>query len=152
VAWAAIALGTTAAFIRYVNNAWFMALFTPLVLLIASTAAPLGPGVASQRFIATLMGCGLGFLLATFLLPTRRASALPGALADAVDATADGIAAGLAVARADGSTIDLPASQRGAMRALGAAPEVFDGATIESLTRRGAHPARRPAGGHLRAG
>jgi uncharacterized membrane protein YccC len=138
VAWAAIALGTTAAFIRYVNYAWFVALFTPLVLLIASTAAPMGPGVAGQRFIATLIGCGLGFLLATVLLPTRHASALPGALADAVDATADGIAAGLAVARAGGSTTNLAASQRDAMRAAGAALEVFDGATIESLTRRGA--------------
>ena len=137
VAWAAIALGAAAAFIRYVNYAWFMALFTPLVLLIASTAAPMGPAIAGQRFVATLVGCGLGFLLATVLLPTREAPKLPAALADAVDATADGIAAGLDVAQRGGSTIALAETQRDAMRAAGAALEVFDGVTIESLARRG---------------
>ena len=137
VAWAAIALGATAAFIRYVNYAWFMALFTPLVLLIASTAAPMGPGIAGQRFVATLVGCGLGFLLATLLLPTREASRLPAALADAVDATADGITAGLDAARSGGSTIDLATTQGDAMRAADAALEIVDGVTMASLARRG---------------
>lgn len=141
VAWAAILLGATAAFVRYINYTWVMALFTPLVLLIASTAAPMGPGIAGQRVIATLIGCGLGFVLATVLLPTRQATALPGALADAVDAMADGIAAGQATAVAGGSTLALAQTQRDAMRAAEHALEVFEGVTVESLARRDADPA-----------
>lgn len=141
VAWAAILLGTAAALVRYINYTWVMALFTPLVLLIASTAAPMGPGIAGQRVVATLVGCGLGFLLSIILLPTRQAAALPGALADAVDAMADGIAAGQATAVAGGSTLALAQTQRDAMRAAEHALEVFEGVTVESLARRDADPA-----------
>lgn len=141
VAWAAIILGAAAAFVRYINYAWLMALFTPLVLLIASTAAPMGPGIAGQRVIATLIGCGLGFVLAIVLLPTRQSTALPGALADAVDAMADGVQAGYDTARTGGSTLALAQTQRDAMQAAERALEVFDGVTIESLARRGADPA-----------
>lgn len=135
VALVAVAIGTTAALIRFVNYAWFMALFTPLVLLVASTAAPMGPDIAVQRTIATLIGCGLGAVLALLVLPTRQQPDLPGALADAVDAVADDLDAGLAVARAGAPMSELAEVHRRAMTAADDALQVFDGVVLESMSR-----------------
>lgn len=136
VALVAVAIGTTAALIRFVNYAWFMALFTPLVLLVASTAAPMGPDIAVQRTIATLIGCGLGFALALLVLPTRQEPDLPGALATAVDAVADDLDAGLAAARAGAPISQLAGVHRRAMTAADDALQMFDGVVLESLSRR----------------
>lgn len=143
VAIAAVAIGTTAALIRFVNYAWFMALFTPLVLLVASTAAPMGPDIAVQRLVATLIGCGLGFALALLVLPTRQQPDLPGALARAVDAVADDLDAGLAAAREGRPMSDLAPVHRRAMAAADDALQVFDGVVLESMSRR---LARSPLG------
>lgn len=132
----AVVAGVTAAVIRPINYAWFMALFTPLVLLIASTATPLGPEAALGRMTATVVGCVLGLIIALYAWPIRLGDTAPRALATAIRALADDVAGALRVARAGGSPREMTAAHQRALTRAGDALELLEGAAIESLTRR----------------
>lgn len=134
----AVVAGTVGAVIRPINYGWFMALFTPLVLLIASSASPLGPEAAAGRVTATLVGCALGLVLALYVWPVRQGDSAPRGVAAAIRAMADDIAAGIRIARAGRATREMTVAHQAALARAAGALELLDGTAIESLTRRGA--------------
>lgn len=140
----AVVAGTVAAIIRPVNYAWFMALFTPLVLLIASSATPLGPEAAAGRVTATLVGCALGLVIALYIWPLRQSAGAPRAVASAIRALADDVHAALRIARAGGGTRQMTIRHEQALADAGSALEMLDGAAIEAMTRRGRHDLLAP--------
>ena len=135
----AVVAGATAALIRSVNYAWFMALFTPLVLLIVATASPLGPNAALGRMAATVVGCGLGFLIAVVIWPSRTRGTVAHSIAEALRAIADDVTAGIDIARRGEPTTEFAAAHRAAVNRTHHVLQLLDGTAIESMARRDRH-------------
>ena len=98
---AIVLVGAVAALLQPVNYLWFIALFTPLSLLLSAVGAGLDAAIASERIIATGVACVLGLVIAALVWPTRSGEQLPGVLASTLDTAADDLDAVLRVASGD---------------------------------------------------
>ncbi len=101
MATAIVLVGAVAALLQPVNYLWFIALFTPLSLLLSAVGAGLDAAIASERIIATGVACVLGLVIAALVWPTRSGEQLPGVLASTLDTAADDLDAVLRVASGD---------------------------------------------------
>ena len=98
---AIVVVGAMAALLQPVNYLWFIALFTPLSLLLSAFGAGLDAAIASERIIATGVACVIGLAIAALAWPTRSGEQLPGVLANTLDTAADDLDAVLRVAAGD---------------------------------------------------
>ncbi len=133
---AAVIAGGLAALLAPINYAWFVVLFTPLVLFITSSSG-VRPGIAIERLTATVVGCGAGLIIALTAWPTRGIDSLPRALARALTAAADDLDSTIRAAGGEITRAAASEPHRTAMLAADEAVRVLQTRMLESLPVRG---------------